>query len=77
MTYNIRNANGMDNICNFQRVANVIYNACPAPHPTETIDYIVVLKQNAERYTVISSGVLDEPMASDHRPLIVDLSISK
>lgn len=49
----------------------------PAPDPTETIDYIVVLKQNAERYTVTSSQVLDEPMASDHRPLIVDLRISK
>ena len=29
MTYNIKNANGMDDICNFQRVANVINNASP------------------------------------------------
>ena len=28
MTYNIKNANGMDDICSFQRVANVINNAC-------------------------------------------------
>lgn len=26
MTYNIKNANGMDDICSFQRVANVINN---------------------------------------------------
>ena len=24
MSYNIKNANGMDNVCNFQRIANVI-----------------------------------------------------
>ena len=29
MTYNVRNANGMDGICNYQRVANVINNARP------------------------------------------------
>ena len=29
MTYNIKNANGMDDICSFQRVANVINNASP------------------------------------------------
>ena len=27
MSYNIKNANGMDNVCNFQRIANVINNA--------------------------------------------------
>ena len=27
MTYNVRNANGMDGICNYQRVANVIRSA--------------------------------------------------
>lgn len=26
MSYNIKNANGMDNVCNFQRIANVINN---------------------------------------------------
>ena len=29
MSYNIKNANGMDNVCNFQRIANVINNASP------------------------------------------------
>ena len=29
MTYNIRNATGMDGVCNFQRIANVINNASP------------------------------------------------
>ena len=29
MSYNIKNANGMDNVCNFQRIANVINNTSP------------------------------------------------
>ena len=29
MSYNIKNANGMDNLCNFQRIANVINNTSP------------------------------------------------
>ena len=152
MTYNIKNANGMDDICNFQRVANVINNASPdvvamilaefedyiyccthlslmeedrmksleivksftasykkplflagdmnaepesdfikelqkdfqilsnpkqstypAPDPKETIDYITALKSNANGFALISSQVLDEPMASEHRPILVEL----
>ena len=29
MSYNIRNGNGMDNICNYQRIADVINKAAP------------------------------------------------
>ena len=29
MTYNIKNATGMDGVCDFQRIANVINNASP------------------------------------------------
>lgn len=38
MTYNIKNANGMDNVQNFQRVANVINNACPDAVAIQELD---------------------------------------
>lgn len=57
----------------FQILSNTKQHTFPAPNPEETIDYIVTLKQNAEGLAVTSSKVLNEPVASDHRPLIVDL----
>lgn len=45
----------------------------PAPKPEETLDYIVTLKNNAKGFAAISSKVPDEPIASDHRPLVVTL----
>ena len=41
--------------------------------PKETIDYIATLKQNAKGFAVISAKVINEPMASDHRPILVEL----
>lgn len=38
MTYNIKNANGMENVQNFQRVANVINNACPDAVAIQELD---------------------------------------
>ncbi|WP_297181631.1 endonuclease/exonuclease/phosphatase family protein [uncultured Phocaeicola sp.] len=57
----------------FQILSNTKQHTFPAPNPEKTIDYIVALKQNAEGLAVTSSKVLNEPVASDHRPLIVDL----
>lgn len=48
----------------------------PAPAPDRTIDYIAVWKATAPRYAVASKQVLDEPMASDHRPVVVDLRVA-
>ena len=38
MTYNVRNARGMDNSCNYQRVANVINNARPDVVAVQELD---------------------------------------
>ncbi len=49
----------------------------PADTPTKTIDYIAVYKNNtAESATGSSFQVVEEPKASDHRPLVVDVTLS-
>lgn len=57
----------------FQILSNPKVPTFPAPKPKETLDYIVTLKNNAKGFAAISSKVLDEPVASDHRPLVVTL----
>ena len=42
----------------------------PAPVPTKCIDYIF---SNQRKTKVISKNVLAEPVASDHRPVLVEL----
>ena len=58
---------------NFQILSNPKQHTFPAPDPKETIDYIAMLKQNAKGFAVISAKVINEPMASDHRPILVEL----
>lgn len=57
----------------FQILFNPKQSTYPAPNPKETIDYITALKSNANGFALISSQVLNEPMASDHRPILVEL----
>ena len=45
----------------------------PAPAPKETIDYVVAFKQNDKGFALVSSEVVNEPVASDHRPIVVEL----
>ena len=45
----------------------------PAPLPDRTIDYIAVWKQTAPKLDVVDTEVVDEPLASDHRPVTVIL----
>lgn len=47
----------------------------PADAPTECIDYVASFKTCAAR--ALESRVIDEPEASDHRPLLVKLEVSK
>lgn len=58
---------------NFQLLSNPKQHTYPAPEPKETIDYIATLKSNANGFALISAQVLNEPMASDHRPILVKL----
>ena len=57
----------------FQILSNPKQHTFPAPDPKETIDYIATLKQNAKGFAVISAKVINEQMASDHRPILVEL----
>ena len=57
----------------FQILSDVNQHTFPAPAPTETIDYITALKQNMKGFTVTSAQVVNEPVASDHRPLVIVL----
>lgn len=57
----------------FQILSNPKQHTFPAPDPKETIDYIATLKQNAKGFAVISAKVINEPMVSDHRPILVEL----
>lgn len=57
----------------FQILSNPKQHTFPALDPKETIDYIATLKQNAKGFAVISAKVINEPMASDHRPILVEL----
>ena len=45
----------------------------PADRPTQRIDYVFV--RPANRWKVIDVEVLDEPVASDHRPVLVELAV--
>lgn len=56
MTYNIKNATGMDGVCDFQRIANVINNASPDVVAVQEVDSVTnrsnqkyVLGEIAER----------------------------
>jgi endonuclease/exonuclease/phosphatase family metal-dependent hydrolase len=49
-------------------------NTFPADKPDRCIDFIYGYKNRAG-YAVLSSGVLHEPIASDHRPVYVDVCL--
>lgn len=58
----------------FHILSNPKHSTFPAPVPQETIDYIAALKRNdTADFAVISAKVLNEPVASDHRPVLVEL----
>ncbi|MBN1516022.1 endonuclease/exonuclease/phosphatase family protein [Candidatus Sumerlaeota bacterium] len=46
----------------------------PANAPVETIDYICL--RPAERWNVVKYEVIEEPVASDHRPVLVEIELA-
>ena len=58
---------------NFRILNDVKAQTFPAPLPDRTLDYIAVWKGTAPKLDVVSKDVVDEPMASDHRPVCVVL----
>ena len=47
----------------------------PSNNPKSIIDYIYLKPSSKYKHTVINKQVVNEPMASDHRPLWVELKI--
>lgn len=62
---------------NWTMLNNSAQPTFPSNIPTESIDYIFLKQNNRFRYTVIKAEVMNEPMASDHRPLWVEVRIVK
>ena len=61
----------------FQILTNTKKATYPAPEPTETIDYIAAWKSRTDDFAVLSTQVLEEPLASDHRPITAHLRMAK
>lgn len=57
----------------FQILTNLKKPTFPATEPTETIDYIAAWKHRTNNFANLSAQVHEEPLASDHRPLSVQL----
>ena len=60
----------------FQVLTNIKKPTFPAPEPTETIDYIAAWKHGSNDFANLSAQVVEEPVASDHRPLSVQLRMA-
>ena len=60
----------------FQVLTHIKKPTFPAPEPTETIDYIAAWKHGSNDFANLSAQVLEEPIASDHRPLSVQLRMA-
>ena len=50
-------------------------NTCNAAEPSVCIDYIAVDRRHASLIRLVSAEVLDEPEASDHRPVVVKVEL--
>lgn len=45
----------------------------PADKPDETLDYIAAYAKDTTAFTRLSAAVVDEPAASDHRPVVTEI----
>lgn len=62
----------------FRVLSDVKKPTFPAPNPTECIDYIAFYKKGKKKVPQARGfEVIDEPMASDHRPLKITVTVSK
>ena len=61
----------------FQVLTNTKKPTYPAPEPRETIDYIAAWKGTTGNFANLSAQVVEEALASDHRPITVTLRMAK
>ncbi len=65
MTYNIRNTIGLDEMSDIDRTATIIREAAPS--------VIAVDRKHGRDVSVRATEIVPATIASDHRPVIVDL----
>lgn len=61
----------------FTILSDVKHPTFPADKPEEILDYIVASKHVEPDFIVKSAKVIDEPVASDHRPALVELRFAQ
>lgn len=61
----------------WQILTNIKTPTFPSIVPNVTIDYILGYKGKGRKYKVKKTEVIEEKIASDHRPIYVDVNISK
>lgn len=57
----------------FVILSNIKQPTFPADNPKETIDYIASYAKDTTAFTCLSAWVVNEPAASDHRPIVTDI----
>ena len=62
---------------NYHIFNNLKQPTWPASEPKEMIDYIAVWKDRSEGYANVHTWVVDEPLASDHRPIMSKIRVAK
>lgn len=59
----------------WQILTNPKQFTCPSVNPEVTIDYIIGYKANGQTFAKYKAQVIDEQVASDHRPIFVDIRL--
>lgn len=58
---------------NFKVLSPLGAKTYPADNPVEAIDYIAINEAMSRKFKLQNTFVVDEPKASDHRPIVVDI----
>ena len=61
----------------FQVLTSTKAPTYPSTEPKETIDYIAAWQPTGTSFAALSSQVVEEPLASDHRPISVNIRMAK
>lgn len=59
----------------FRILTNTKTNTFPADKPEDCIDYIAGFKDNNPGYALLNNGVMNEAVASDHRPVYAEVRL--
>lgn len=66
-----------ETVKHFDILSDIKQNTYPSDNPNVTIDYIMSLKQSGIKIQKTYTKVIEEKLASDHRPIIADVKIAQ